>query len=102
MLKKGVKFAWGKEQEERFNELKLKLASAPILVMPDFEKQLIIRTEASFDGIGGVLLQKDENGTEKPIYFVSHSLKPAGKNYLILLVDTWKYTLLSSLLLTIS
>ena len=83
LVKKGVKFVWGKEQEESFNELKLKLASAPILVMPDFEKQFIIRTDASFDGIGGVLLQKDENGIEKPIHFVSRSLKPAEKNYSI-------------------
>jgi len=83
LVKKGVKFVWDKEQDESFNELKLKLASAPILVMPDFEKQFIIRTDASFDGIGGVLLQKDENGTEKPIHFVSRSLKPAEKNYSI-------------------
>ena len=68
LVKKGVKFVWGKEQEESFNELKLKLASAPILVMPDFEKQFIIRTDASFDGIEGVLLQKDENSTKKPIH----------------------------------
>ena len=83
LLKKGVKFIWENEQEESFNELKNKLVSTPILTMPDFEKQFIIRTDASYDGIGGVLLQKDENNNEKPIHFVSRSLKPAERNYAI-------------------
>jgi len=83
LCKKGVKFIWDKEQDDSFNELKIKLASAPILTMPNFDKQFIIRTDASYDGIGGVLLQKDENNIEKPIHFVSRSLKPAEKNYAI-------------------
>jgi len=83
LSKKGVKFIWDKEQDDSFNELKIKLASAPILTMPNFDKQFIIRTDASYDGIGGVLLQKDENNIEKPIHFVSRSLKPAEKNYAI-------------------
>jgi len=83
LSKKGVKFIWDKEQDDSFNELKIRLASAPILTMPNFDKQFIIRTDASYDGIGGVLLQKDENNIEKPIHFVNRSLKPAEKNYAI-------------------
>ena len=65
LSKKGVKFIWDKEQDDSFNELKIRLASAPILTMPNFDKQFIIRTDASYDGIGGVLLQKNENNIEK-------------------------------------
>jgi len=83
LSKKGVKFIWDKEQDDSYNELKIKLASAPILTMPNFDKQFIIRTDASYDGIGGVFLQKDENNIEKPTHFVSRSLKPAEKNYAI-------------------
>ena len=81
LLKKGVKFSWGEKEKESFEELKNRLITAPILSMPDFDKQFIIRTDASFDGIGGVLLQKDDVGNEKPIHFISRSLKPAEKNY---------------------
>ena len=81
LLKKNVPFEWGSEQELSFHELKSRLVSAPILSMPDFEKQFIIRTDASHSGIGGVLLQKDSNNKEKPIHFVSRTLKPEELNY---------------------
>ena len=83
LLKKGTDFEWNTEQENSFQELKDRLVKAPILIMPDFEKPFIIRTDASYDGIGGVLLQKEEDGKEKPIHFISRSLKPSEKNYSI-------------------
>jgi len=56
--------------------------NAPILKFPCFEKEFIIRTDASYDGIGGVLLQKDdETGKEHPIHYVSRSLSKAERNY---------------------
>ncbi len=81
LLKKDTNFIWGPEQEFSFYELKSRLISAPILSMPDFDKQFIIRSDASYSGIGGVLLQKDENNKEKPIHFVSRTLKPEEQNY---------------------
>ena len=81
LLKKETPFVWNSEQEEGFDKLKDRLMKAPILTMPDFEKQFIIRTDASYSGIGGVLLQKDENNNEKPIHFISRTLKPGEQNY---------------------
>ena len=81
LLKKGVKFTWESAQQESFNELKRRLITAPILSMPDFNKQFIIRTDASKDGIGGVLIQKDDKNVEKPIHYMSRTLKPAEMNY---------------------
>jgi len=81
LLKKNVKFSWEAVQQESFEELKRRLITAPILSMPDFDKQFIIRTDASKDGIGGVLIQKDENNIEKPIHYMSRTLKPAEVNY---------------------
>eukprot|EP00833_Pecoramyces_ruminatium_P001282 jgi/Orpsp1_1/1175314/evm.model.c7180000053383.2 len=83
LLKKGVKFTWGPKEDESFNILKERLITAPILSMPDFKKQFIIRTDASGSGVGGVILQKDDKGKEKPIHFVSRSLKPPEENYSI-------------------
>jgi len=83
LLKKGVAFEWKEAQRESFEELKRRLTTAPILSVPDFSKQFIIRTDASKDGIGGVLIQKDDNNVEKPIHFISRTLKPAEVNYAI-------------------
>ena len=79
--RKGVTYEWNEQHQERFNLLKEKLINAPILKYPDFEKEFIIRTDASYEGIGGVLLQKDENDVEHPVHFVSRSLTKAEKNY---------------------
>ena len=83
LLKKGNEFKWETEQNDSFIELKDRLVKAPILIMPDFDKPFIIRTDASFDGLGGVLLQKGEDSREKPIHYISRSLKPPEKNYSI-------------------
>jgi len=37
--------------------------------------------DASRDGLGGVLLQKNENSVESPIYFESRTLSAAEANY---------------------
>jgi len=38
--------------------LKERLINAPILRFPRFDREFIIRTDASYDGIGGVLFTK--------------------------------------------
>ena len=81
LLKKNVEYKWGKSENNSFEELKQRMITAPILIMPDFNKQFIIRTDASYDGIGGVLLQKDEENRERPIHYISRSLKPPELNY---------------------
>jgi len=82
LLKKNAKFVWTSEQESSFNQLKEKLINAPILKFPCFEKEFIIRTDASYDGIEGVLLQKDEkSGKEHPVHYISRSLNKHEKKY---------------------
>ena len=83
LLKKGSDFEWNTDQDNSFQELKDRLVKAPILIMTDFDKPFIICTDASFDVLGDVLLQKEEDGKEKPIHFISRSLKPSEKNYSI-------------------
>ena len=38
------------------------LVTAPILGYPDFNKEFILETIASFKGFGAILSQQDENG----------------------------------------
>jgi len=84
LLRKGIKYKWNQEHQGTFETLKSLLINAPILKFPQFDKEFIIRTDASYDGIGGVLLQKDdETQIEMPIHFISRSLSKAEKNYSI-------------------
>ena len=83
LTKKNVPFVWTDTTNKAFVELKNKIISAPILSPPVFEKPFIIRTDASKYGIGGVLIQLDENNDEKPIYFESRTLVNAELNYSI-------------------
>ena len=81
LLRKNCSFKWGEEQQFSFDTLKTALINAPILKFPDYNKQFIIRTDACAEGIGGALLQKDEDGVEHPIHYISRTLTKAERNY---------------------
>jgi hypothetical protein len=86
LMKKAVTWRWDDAEKQATSQLKQALTSAPVLLMPDYSKPFIIQTDASTHGIGAVLSQrvKDETtGTEveRPIAYVSRSLKPAETRY---------------------
>jgi hypothetical protein len=57
LLEKDKKFKWMPACEASFQELKKRLTTAPILVMPDMEKSFSIYYDASGQGLGCVLMQ---------------------------------------------
>jgi hypothetical protein len=57
LLEKDKKFEWTPACEASFQELKKRLITAPILVMPDTEKPFSIYCDASGQGLGCVLMQ---------------------------------------------
>jgi hypothetical protein len=57
LLEKDKKFEWTPACEASFQELKKRLTTAPILVMPDTEKSFPIYCDASGQGLGCVLMQ---------------------------------------------
>ena len=69
------------EAWEAMGVLKGKVQSAPLLVFPDFDKPFLLEMDASKEGLGVVLSQKQSNGWYHPIAFGSHSLTPLEKNY---------------------
>ena len=69
------------EAQEVVRTLKGKIQSAPMLVFPDFDKPFLLKTDASKEGLGAVLSQRQDDGCHHPITFGRHSLTPTKKNY---------------------
>ena len=63
--------------------LRQRLCSAPILAFPNFSKPFILDTDASNTGIGGVLSQLDETGSEHVITYASQTLSKAERRYCV-------------------
>jgi hypothetical protein len=57
LLKKDKQFEWTPTCESSFQELKKRLTTTPVLVMPDMEKPFSIYYDASGQGLGCVLMQ---------------------------------------------
>ena len=57
LLKKDTKFHWTEECEASFQELKKRLTTAPVLILPDIRKDFQVYCDASRLGLGGVLMQ---------------------------------------------
>jgi hypothetical protein len=57
LLEKDKQFEWTLGYEASFQELKKRLTTAPILVMPDMEKSFSIYCDASDQGFRCVLMQ---------------------------------------------
>jgi len=62
LVKKNVKFSWTKEVQKALDKLKKQFGQEPILVTTDPTKPFKIFTDASNNGTGAVLTQKDKNG----------------------------------------
>ena len=55
--------------------------TAPVLAFADFEQPFLRETDASGNGLGAVLSQKQEDGKFHPVAYASHGLKCSEKNY---------------------
>jgi hypothetical protein len=58
LLKKNQKFVWTAECDSSFQELKTRLTTTPVLVLPNIHKSFDIYCDASRHGIGCVLMQE--------------------------------------------
>lgn len=82
LLKNEAKFLFETEQQKSFNALKNSLSSGPVLRIYNPKAETELHTDASKEGYGAVLLQKDVG--EKmlhPVYFMSRKTSDAEKNY---------------------
>jgi ribonuclease HI len=81
MLKKDSRVNWTTEAKASFEHIKKVISEAPVLTSPDYLKDFLIFSFASEHTIAAVLLQKDDEGFERPIAFFSKSLRDAELKY---------------------
>ncbi|GJU60087.1 putative reverse transcriptase domain-containing protein [Tanacetum coccineum] len=55
-----VKFDWGNKQEAAFQLIKQKWCNTPILALPEGSKDFIAYCDASINGLGSVLMQREK------------------------------------------
>ncbi|GKD71762.1 putative reverse transcriptase domain-containing protein [Tanacetum coccineum] len=76
LTQKNKKYIWEKDEEMAFQLLKQKLCEFPILALPEGNDDFVVYYDASLQGLGAVLMQK-----EKVIAYASRQLKPHEENY---------------------
>jgi ribonuclease HI len=76
LLEKDREFKWTDACQDSFEELKRRLTTAPVLVMPDLQKGFDIYCDASRQGLGCVLMQEGH-----VIAYASRQLRKNEQNY---------------------
>jgi hypothetical protein len=95
LLKKDVKFEWIEEGRRAFKSIKDAIGKSLVLINPYYSKDFQIFSFASEDTIARVLLQKNDDGQEQPIAFMSKALQNSELNYTT--IEKQAYALVKSL-----
>ena len=69
------------EALKAFEELKQACMQSPVLAFADYTKDFLLETDASKEGLGAVLSQKQEDGWFHPVAYGSQVLTTHEKNY---------------------
>ena len=69
------------EALEAFQALKQACMNSPVLAFADYTKDFLLETNASREGLGAVLSQKQEDGQFHPVAYGSQALTTYEKNY---------------------
>jgi len=78
---KYVPFVWGPEQQAAFDLLKKAFTSSPILRHFDYDREIIVETDALDYILAGILSQYDDEGILHSVAFYSKKHSPAECNY---------------------
>jgi len=81
MMKKDVVYKWSDEAKKSFHRIKEVITESPALVSPNFNKEFFLYTFASDVSYAAILTQKNDDGNEVPISYMSSNLQGAELNY---------------------
>ena len=79
--KKKTLVEWAVECQQDFEHLKQLCSQTPILAYANCTKPFKLHTEASENGLGAVLYQKQDNGMDHVTVYGSETLSKSEKNY---------------------
>lgn len=71
---------WADEHQRALERLIDMLSNPPVLTYPDFDLPFVLHTDASEQGLGAVLYQR-QGGKLRVIAYGSRTLTPAEQNY---------------------
>jgi hypothetical protein len=98
LQKKGSKFTWTQEREERFQSLKHLLTHAPMLKIANLGNKFLMCTDSCKEGLGGVLMQggsvvyyESRKLNEHEVNYVTHDLELAA---IVHALKMWRHYLL--------
>ena len=82
LLRKGAVWAWTKKGQEAFDSVKAVLGSQQVLVLVHYDPSLPLSMapDASAYGVGAVISQQCQDGSERPVAFTSRTLTPSECN----------------------
>ena len=81
LTRKQVRFTWNDERQEAFDKLKQLLISSHVMAPPDTHKPYKLYNDACDYAIGGILVQYSDDGVEKVIQYVSHTLSTTQRKW---------------------
>lgn len=81
LLKKDVPFEWNEDCRRSFEIIKKEIVNDVTLAHFNSKLPIILETDASDKGIGGILSHEMPDGTERPIAYFSRTLSKAEHNY---------------------
>ena len=73
-------FEWTTKHQDTFDALKEALSTAQVLGYPDFSREFILETDASFNGLGTILSQQGKDREIHVMAFTIHSLHPSERS----------------------
>jgi hypothetical protein len=76
LTRKKELFVWNDKCERSFLELRNRLCNAPVLALPEMGRPHEVYTDASKEGLRGVLMQE-----KRVITYIPRKLKPHEENY---------------------
>ena len=79
--KKKSQVEWSEECQQAFEQLKQLCSQTPILAYANYNKPFKLHTDASENGLGAVLYQKQDDGTDHVIAYASQTLLKSERNY---------------------
>ena len=72
---------WCAEHQAATEQLIDVVTSFKVMAYPDFNRPFVLHTDASYDGLGAVLYQENDEKELKVVAFASRTLRPSEKNY---------------------